>query len=167
MCRSEILYSGAVLRSMFLSSLRLCPLQICMGAAVSLHTALQWFRLASGHWLGERTAARLSHAALALTLLLFALLSLSRSTALVKYYGAPMHIYSYLPEVIPCELLLAREGWTNISVPTRSDISAMPVSRNKSFEVCLTDACCQSALVICWNSLVFWQANRVSRFYTL
>ena len=86
-----------------------------MGAAVSLHTALHWLRVASGHWLGKRTAARLSHAALALTLSLFALLSLSRSTALVKYYGAPMHIYSYLPEVISCELLLAREGGQTLS----------------------------------------------------
>lgn len=73
---------------------------ICLNAAIGLRAARQ-IALRCWHWArwpGGRVAVSV---AVAGTLLLYALLGLSRMAALYRYYGAPMQAYAFLGMSVP------------------------------------------------------------------
>lgn len=74
-------------------------LQICLAAAVTLAEVRVLLLRATSGWLPRRIGSMLGTWLTAAALLIFILLSLSRSIALVVNYGAPIKIYGSLPEV--------------------------------------------------------------------
>ena len=77
---------------------QLCCMQMCLAAAAtlaSMHLSAAVFK----QFLPRRLARWLSRAATAVVVMTIVVLSLSRSTALVINYGAPMRLYRHLPQV--------------------------------------------------------------------
>ncbi|KAK9814227.1 hypothetical protein WJX72_002581 [[Myrmecia] bisecta] len=73
----------------------------CLAAAATLEALPRLVYSAGLRCLPRRSAQLLANAAPIIAVLLIGLLSLARSAALVSNYGAPLRVYSQLPEVDP------------------------------------------------------------------